>query len=78
MKNIISETNRMKKLMNLPINESDGELDVFPVTGMFDIGWDQELQDKLNNLNFRCFKDIKFLINSNMYSIKFKYFIFDK
>lgn len=48
MKNIISETNRMKKLMNLPINESDGELEVFPVTGMFDIGWDQELQDKLN------------------------------
>lgn len=48
MKNIITETNRMKKLMNLPLNEGEGELQIFPATGGFDIGWDPELQKKMN------------------------------
>lgn len=48
MKNIISETNRIKELMNLPTLKESTELDVFPATGGFDIGWDPDLQKKLN------------------------------
>ena len=43
MKNLINESNRIKELMNLTsINESQ-KLDVFPVDGDFNIGYDTEM-----------------------------------
>ena len=48
MKNIISETNRIKELMNLPSINEGKELDVFPVDGGFNIGYDEEW-DNFNN-----------------------------